>query len=335
MASTPLHRLRRVFAWSTLTVGLALAGATVLPFVQQGSSVQARLLKPQQEELPWKSLSPAEVESGAIIPASTHVVFHLPDTFESIPRETLLGHKGASTRYWGYCFPQNYDPQSVDRRVGFQGLLFLSEKERAVRDAEAKKRAPVFNPFTPPTDSAIENKNNPQRPVIRHQLEIFRPRTLCYVMAEESLAIGMDHDADRLNAKLEREIGTDATMADTDQDGISDGVEYFTGTDPLLRDSDSDNVLDGIEDSNWNGRVDKDETDPRKIDSDRDELCDGFCRVQVQNQWIFMGEDKNLNGIVDSGETDPLLWASGTDGVGDKLKVLQCLATGKNSQQCP
>ncbi len=158
---------------------------------------------------------------------------------------------------------------------------------------------------------------------------------MCYIMSEEPLAIGTDHDQDLLNIKLEQEIGTDPNKADTDEDGILDGVEYLTGTDPLLRDTDGDNVIDGIEDKNRNGRVDPGETDPRKWDTDRDELCDGFCRVQAQNQWIFMGEDKNLNGIVDPGETDPLKWDSAGDGVGDYLKVLQCLATGKDSRQCP
>lgn len=333
--ASPLHsHLQQIFGWSTVAVGLALM--VTLAWPQAGRrEMEARLVKPVQEELPWKSLSPTDIESGATIPAGTHVVFHLPESFDSIPRETLLGQKGKSTRYWGYCLPQNYDPAVVDTRAGFQGLLFLSEKERAVRAAEEKKNAVVLNPFTPPTEQVIDAKNNPQKTAIRHQLEIFRPSTMCYIMSEESLAIGLDQDNDRLNSKLEQEIGTNLAQADSDQDGILDGVEYFTGTDPLLRDSDSDNIIDGVEDANWNGRVDSTETDPRMSDSDRDELCDGFCRVKVQRQWLFLGEDKNLNGVVDKGETDPLQWASAGDDVSDYLKVLQCLATGKDSQQCP
>lgn len=51
---------------------------------------------------------------------------------------------------------------------------------------------------------------------------------------------------------------------DTDGDGISDRIERRTGTDHLRRDTDADGVPDGVEDSNLDGRIDRDEgeTDP-------------------------------------------------------------------------
>lgn len=84
---------------------------------------------------------------------------------------------------------------------------------------------------------------------------------------------------------------TDPCNIDTDEDGIQDGTEQgvivpvidpdgegpllgtdtgifipdsdpLTMTDPLDNDSDNDNALDGVEDTNQNGRVDADETDP-------------------------------------------------------------------------
>lgn len=335
MSVSLLERAHKALAWSTAgLMTLCLTLVTVSLWSTTGEEAQARLVK-EQKETPWKVFTESEVQTGVVIPANTHVVFHLPSTFTTITRETLLGHKGKSVRYWGYCFPQNYDPKTVDKRRGFPGLLFLSEKERAVRKAEESRSVRAFSTLDLPTAEEVARMNQRTTPAIRHQLEIFEPGTMCYIQSAESLSIGIDQDNDLLNSKLEHELNTNPKITDTDGDGIIDGVEYLHGTSPTLRDSDGDNVIDGIEDSDWDGKIDADETDPRTWDSDRDGLCDGFCRFHFQRQWVFIGEDKNINGTVDKGETDPRVWDSDDDGYGDEVEFLRCLADGNDSAQCP
>jgi hypothetical protein len=274
------------------------------------------------------------VGSGTTIPDNTHVVFHLPGTFLSIPRETLLGHKGKEVRYWGYCIPQNAPEELTDTRSGFPGLIFLSEKERQIRALAEARLQPVYSPGARlPTAEELEQQAQLRKGAIRHQIESFKPNTMCYIMTEESLAIGLDHDNDRLNDKLEKEVGTNPNIPDSDGDGIIDGVEYMNDLDPTIRDTDSDGIIDGIEDADWDGRQDYDETNPRLKDSDRDGLCDGICRRRLQKREYYMGEDQNLNGLVDEGETDPRKYSTKNDGVSDEVLFLQCLAAGK--QQCP
>lgn len=282
----------------------------------------------------WKVLTPADVQSGATIPPNTHVVFHLPDTFESISRRVLLGHKGETTRYWGYCIPQNAPTEITDTRTGFPGLLFLSEKERAIRALEAEEAAATYTPGGRlPTAEELQEKEEAGRGAIRHQVELFKPNTLCYIMSEAPLPIGLDQDGDRLNDRLEKGIGTDITVPDTDGDGIIDGIEYLTNTNPRVRDTDNDGIIDGIEDANWNGREDPGETSPRVRDTDRDGLCDGMCREKLQKQDYYMGEDKNLNGIVDEGESDPRKYSTKDNGISDQVPYIQCLAAGRTT--CP
>ena len=71
---------------------------------------------------------------------------------------------------------------------------------------------------------------------------------------------------------------TDPQSADTDGDGLLDGIEIDDSdgetTDPLDADSDNDFLIDGLEDANRNGRVDINETDPNKWDSDGDGYSD-------------------------------------------------------------
>lgn len=279
-----------------------------------------------QKTAPWVVLDEQDIESGATVPTHTNVVLHLPFSFTQIGREILLGQKGKHVRYWGYCFPQNYEPGIVSTRDGFPGQMFLSEKERAVRADLAKAKAPQFSAIHLPTKEQVQKLSARQVGTIRHQIELFKPGMLCYMMSEASLAIGLDPDGDGLNSKLEAQIGTDPANPDTDGDGISDGTEYLTGTSPLLRDTDGDGIIDGIEDKNWNGHIDAGESDPRTRDTDRDGLCDGFCRIRLANgQEIFAGEDRNLNGQVDEGETDPLKWDSFGDGYSDYQRFIQCL----------
>ena len=62
------------------------------------------------------------------------------------------------------------------------------------------------------------------------------------------------------------------------------------------------------------------------IDTDRDGLCDGICKVDRGTQ--IRGEDKNLNGIVDEGEYDPLKIDTDGDGVLDDQEYFNCLLAG-------
>jgi hypothetical protein len=320
--------------WVIFGLGAVGLCITALRWTGMTDGLEGYLVRKPLPTYTWKVLGQQEVESGALIPGDTHVVFHLPPTFTRINRETLLGQKGDTTRYWGYCFPENAPRQTVNSRTGFPGLIFLSEKERAVRAAEAAKKARQYIPGGQlPTKEQAAQLNNPAKPALRHQLEVFKPNTMCYIMSDESLSIGLDADNDRLNDELERETGTDNSVPDTDGDGITDGIEYLHALNPLIRDTDNDGIIDGIEDANWNGRAEVGETDPRTRDTDRDGLCDGMCRVRLEKEDLYMGEDKNLNGIVDSGETDPRLYSTKNDGISDETVYLKCIAAGKTT--CP
>jgi hypothetical protein len=313
---------------------LALVGMALLIGGYAGSRFELTgLIIRQPKQLAWKVIEEADVESGALIPADTNVVFHLPQTFNKLHREVLLGHKGKQVRYWGYCFPANYDPETVERRSGLPGQVFLSEKEREAQEVFTKRQEARFTLRRLPTKRELEL---PDRKLggIRHMFDFFTPGMLCYIQTESELAIGLDVDADKLNDRLEHEIGTDPRRPDSDADGLIDGVEFLNGTSPTLRDTDSDGLLDGIEDKNWDGDIDRGETDPRVWDSDRDRLCDGWCRVRLKGRnEAFLGEDRNLNGELDSGETSPLLVDSDKDGIRDEQEFLNCLSA--NRPNCP
>lgn len=306
MPADPLSTVSRLCKWTTVTLGSLCLFTIAVAFVHPGDRLESLIFRQKNVEMPWKMFQSEDVERGVVIPSSTHVIFHLPLDMKETEREVLFGGRGKDVRYWGYCFAENYDPRTRERREGLPGLLFLSEKERAVRaEAASAQTGPV------------------QNSLIRHQVETFSAGMICYVMAEQTLTLGIDSDNDRLNTQLEHEIGTNPAVSDTDSDGIPDGTE-FPRTNPLLRDSDSDGLLDGIEDANGNGRVDRGETDPRVWDSDRDGLCDGNCRVKLGNgQQVFLGEDLDLDGKFDTGETNPLSKDTDGDGTIDYIEKVK------------
>lgn len=308
--------------------------------------MQARVMLPEtRTEIPWRTFDHGEVWSGATIPPDTHVIIHIPLEVKRITRKTLFGGEGNRIRYWGYCYPEDFDPK-VSRVPGFPGTLFLSEAERAAREEVRKQYFPDFGIDTPPTREQLERLEDRPKGRIRHQQEIFYGGTTCYIMTEKPLPLGADHDEDQLNSAMERAHQTDLDNPDTDGDGILDGVEVHSlRTDPLRRDSDTDGVIDGIEDKNRNGRIDSGETDPMTKDSDKDGLCDGYCRVlvggricsefkttksclpKIGSKW--KGEDKNLNGIVDANESNPLKIDSDGDGILDEQEYFNCLLEKK------
>lgn len=117
-----------------------------------------------------------------------------------------------------------------------------------------------------------------------------------------------DSDGDGLSDSEEMALQTDPKQCDTDQDGLSDGLEmgkihptaqrpecvglqaagsnYFRLRllDPREEDSDGDGLLDGEEDTNFNGWVDFNETDPTTADTDDDGLSDGLEKTLDKNK---------------------------------------------------
>ena len=347
-----MFRLQKNTHFWLMLILLAILIVAILAHMEEGGSfivnrLQGRVLVPENKlEVPWRTYDPQEVWSGATIPPDTNVIIHIPLEVKRITRKVLFGRDGNRIRYWGYCFPADYDAKKPVQTAGFPGTMFLSEAERATRDQVRNQYFPDFNIFQPPTSAQLERMK--ARPIgrIRHQQEIFYGGTTCFIMAAEPLPLGADHDGDQLNSKLEAEAETDPDNPDTDGDGMQDGMEFFSHrTDPLRRDTDTDGIIDGIEDKNRNGRIDSGETDPKKKDSDNDGLCDGYCRVLTGGRICsefkttkscipavgvkWKGEDKNLNGIVDEGEFSPLKIDTDNDGILDEQEHYNCLLEKK------
>jgi hypothetical protein len=125
-------------------------------------------------------------------------------------------------------------------------------------------------------------------------------------------------------------------LGDTDNDGLPDDIENNYCTDYDDADTDNDGILDGDEDTNKDGVVDPEETDPCDADTDNDGLQDGteigLTAEDIgldTDEGVFIpdedpgsttdpldddsdgdglldgAEDANHNGAVDNGETDP------------------------------
>ncbi|MBU0458349.1 hypothetical protein KJ652_01905 [Patescibacteria group bacterium] len=275
----------------------------------------------------WETITTDKMEKGATVPPHTNVLIHIPVNTGDIKRTVLFGRSGENIRYWGYCFPEDYETMRLMEGRGFPGRIFLSEKEREVRAAEElAKRKGIFTLYRQEelTQERL-NETEFNRGRVRHQVEIIKDGSTCYVMSEGPLPVGIDADGDGVNSYIEKDKGTDPAIADTDGDGLSDGIElFFLKTSPTRRDSDGDGIVDGLEDKNRNGKVDMTETNPNHIDSDHDGLCDGLCRVGSNGTQI-RGEDINLNGIVDPGETSPVNPDSDGDGIFDEQEYFNCI----------
>lgn len=313
--------------------------ATYAPDALGASRMAAVVVQvPNNQPQSWKVIQVDAVASGATIPADKNVIFHIPYEVKTITRSVLFGPHNDDIRYWGYCFPDDYDPQNPPQSFGFPGKMFLSLAERQYRHQHVQTSYSILRP---PTSDFSE----PLSGVIRHQIEVFHGGMTCYIMTSVPLPIGTDQDNDGLNIQVEKQLKTDPRNPDTDGDGIPDGIEVATGTDPLRRDTDGDGIIDGIEDANQNGHLDPGETDPRSRDTDGDGLCDGYCRTYETRrlcrdyegrdcinlpfgQW--RGEDKNLNGVVDQNETDPRKWSTFDDGVSDEQRYYNCLLQAKS-----
>lgn len=323
------HTLKRSILRSIVIPSLVIGGL-VTTLTQTGTlDAPAWLIRQPKVIETWSSFSPEEIERGVIIPKDTNVAFHMPLSFTRITREVLLGHKGKDVRYWGYCYPENYDPATIDPKQRIPGKIFLSEKEQLERQKAAEKKPTTsYSVFQLPTKQDLETVATKKVGSIRNQLDSFTPGLLCYIMAEDELSMGLDPDNDRLNDKLEQELATDPEVPDTDADGVLDGVEYLHDYKPTIRDTDADGIIDGIEDKDWDGRIDSGETSALVMDSDKDGLCDGYCRLRIGKRIVYVGEDRNLNGKLDTGadlETDPLKDDTNGDGTSDFQAFAQCL----------
>ncbi len=304
---------------------------------------EARLFLSQDADR-WQIFTAEDVDSGVTVPASTNVVFTLPADIGRIARRALLGVDGRAVRYWGYCYPKDYDPKTANPSpTGFPGKMFLSEAERKWRADRLAAAKPAYSVFQPPLRREELNQVRIARSRIRHQIEVFPEDATCYVMSEQPIPLGTDRDRDLLNARLEVTHRTDPLSPDTDGDGIMDGLEVLSlKTLPLFRDTDGDGLIDGVEDRDRDGRTERGETSPIQQDSDGDGLCDGNCRMAKGGRicdgfdtpstlcrtiapGFWTGEDKNLNGQRDSGETDPLKWSTLEDGISDLQRYFQCL----------
>src|SRR3989338_287888 len=318
-----LHGIRKSMQWLTVSLGV-LTLAVVVTAVDQGTSLEGRLLPSHlRGAVPWKTISADQMEKGTTAPADTNVIIQIPDDASQMTLDVLTGYRGRDIRFWGYCFPEDYDRDSALSKRQFPGTIFLSHKEREMRlEQQMNLRQENFTVEEDLTEEDL-NQERTYRGAIRHQQEIFRGGTSCYLMTEQPLPIGTDNDKDRANSAVERDIGSDAQNADTDADGIKDGPEtFFLATNPVLRDSDGDGIIDGIEDTNRNGHRDNGETDATKWDTDGDGLCDGICKVDKGRR--LRGEDKNINGVLDEGEFDPLLIDSDGDDILDLQEVFVC-----------
>jgi hypothetical protein len=310
--------------WITIGLGM-LTLAVIVTAVDQGTSaVEGRLLPLHMRgATPWKTISADQMTKGATAPPDTNVIIQIPDDTEQMTLDVLTGYRGKEVRFWGYCFPEKYDRDEALSRRQFPGTIFLSHKEREMRlQQQLNLRQEHFTIANNLTDEDL-NQERVYRGAIRHQQEIFRGGTSCFLMTEKPLPIGTDNDKDRANSAIERDTGSDAQNADTDADGVQDGPEiFFLATNPVLRDSDGDGLIDGVEDRNHNGRRDNGETDATKWDTDGDGLCDGLCKVDKGRR--LRGEDKNINGTQDENESDPLLIDSDGDDILDFHEVFVC-----------
>lgn len=95
---------------------------------------------------------------------------------------------------------------------------------------------------------------------------------------------------------------------DSDRDFLYDSVELglpgwdmdnTNTTDPLDPDTDGDGLMDGIEDANGDGAVSASEPDPNIVDSDNDNITDGFEYLILKNLALLRNDDSDGDGILD------------------------------------
>ena len=141
-----------------------------------------------------------------------------------------------------------------------------------------------------------------------------------------------DPDGDGLSNRVEIDIGSDPSVADTDRDNLDDGDEvlvYFTS--PVIRDSDEDGVPDGLE--VLAGTFDDGVLflNPTLVDSDGDGIADGEepggPLSDTDDDGVPNGADRDSDddglddGVELDGGTDPLSADSDQDLIPDGIEV--------------
>jgi hypothetical protein len=150
-----------------------------------------------------------------------------------------------------------------------------------------------------------------------------------------------DTDGDSLDDALEVSFNSDPTSNDTDHDGASDFEEYQLGSSLISNDTDHDGLLDGVEvqlgtnllnpDTDSDGISDWDEvevylTNPRRKDSDRDGLEDGFEIDKMMNPLSSDSDNDSLSDLFEVlNGLNPLSGDSDNDGWGDAYEVEHCM----------
>lgn len=326
------YRLNAFLGAATLCCGIFVLSITMLAQrnVVEGDNLQGLLLPSSKRgEAPWKTISEEQIAYGYTVPKNTHAILKFPKSFIRINRNTVFGEAGTKIRYWGYCFAETAEETGLS---ALPGTFFMSEAENdaIIAEEREKMRLAVKRGTLTEANLNLHASNNRR---IRSEKDEFYPGEVCYIMTQEPLAIGLDPDNDLANNRIERKYKTLPDARDSDGDGVIDGFEiHRLGTMPLVRDTDGDGLIDGMEDKNRNGKTDFGETSPLNGDSDADELCDGYCRVDKGRS--VAGEDLNLNGVVDDDETDPLKRDTDGDGVFDEQEFFLCQLQGKLGGNC-
>jgi hypothetical protein len=139
-----------------------------------------------------------------------------------------------------------------------------------------------------------------------------------------------DTDQDGLVDLLEHYYRTDPKNQDTDGDGLNDYDEVsITNSDPLNKDSNEDGINDGAEDTDGDGLTNLQETelqtDPQRVDTDRDGLSD-FFEVN-QSHTDPTRYDTDSDNISDGRELElglsPLNQDSDADGTSDQYEIIE------------
>lgn len=276
--SSSLQR-NRILRFLTISLGIVTVGVIAWGANQDAENLSARVrsttLRQQSNEVPIVHITDDRVIEGYSAPASTHVIFRIPDGVR-ISRNIFFGPEFDLVRYWGYCF----DGQENARKArGLRGMDIYNETRFFYSLAERRAQSNRPQPRNEDLIGILDSLHGaaPEEPDSYYN--VFRGGESCYVMSSVELPLGLDQDNDLLNNALERAHKTDPNNPDTDGDGIKDGAElYTTKTDPTQPDTDLDGLTDLCEDKDQDGYLDAGETSPTFWDTDRDDLCDGAGR---------------------------------------------------------
>ena len=139
MSLRPLHT---VLGGTTLVLGVLSLGIATFAFTgftpSSSAPIQGRLLPDniRADTVPWKVFTPDLIIAGITVPADTNAIIQLPPDRKPILRDVLFGTvNDTTTRYWGYCLPEDYQKENAMTRNVLPGKIFMSEGEQKARAA--------------------------------------------------------------------------------------------------------------------------------------------------------------------------------------------------------